>query len=450
MVIVNTKENSLVSGSTGADSIVNKASYVTIDALGGNDTILSLDYLIAYGDDEVEGFSDFVSINGGTGNDIIYIENGGSLEDTIKGGKGNDSIDAYGSIIQFESGDGNDVVNFGDNLIQITDDSDVKFSVKGDDGILKIGTTIVTLKGTKDNLVEVQNADGESTYAYHADSGFVTDFLYNENGDEEANFIYLDFYDVNPEVSIAVDAGVGNDTIIGNYNGDVPVSINAGNGNDIFKQIGYFDSMVTINTGKGNDTIDISEEAQAFIQYKNGDGNDVIINTFSNIYNYFYGTIDLLDDTISSYEVNGNDHIFKIGEGSITIKNLGVGVFNPGFSVRTKINGEYDYKRLFDGKIFSNYSMFLDEQNDGSYNYSDKITNGTSEDDFINIDFYEYYDEELEDFVYKTMATVNADAGNDYIQDINWCSESFISGGNGNDTILSLASRKYPIRRFWR
>ena len=86
----------------------------------------------------------------------------------------------------------------------------------------------------------------------------------------------------------------------------------------------------------------------------------------------------------------------------------------------------------------------------GSYNYSDKITNGTSEDDFINIDFYEYYDEELEDFVYKTMATVNADAGNDYIQDINWCSESFISGGNGNDTILSLASRKYPIRRFWR
>ena len=60
MVIVNTENNSLVSGSTGADSIINYANYVTIDALGGNDTIKSAE----------EAYK--MSINGGAGNDAIY------------------------------------------------------------------------------------------------------------------------------------------------------------------------------------------------------------------------------------------------------------------------------------------------------------------------------------------------------------------------------------------
>ncbi|MBR6012248.1 MAG: calcium-binding protein [Selenomonadaceae bacterium] len=95
--------SSLVIGTENADAILNKATSVTIDALGGND-------LIVNNADSTVTAAEFGNlIYAGTGDDTIY--NHHTYNPTIYGGEGNDSIAVSRGHKTFaDGGEGNDII----------------------------------------------------------------------------------------------------------------------------------------------------------------------------------------------------------------------------------------------------------------------------------------------------------------------------------------------------
>ena len=95
-------------------------------------------------------------------------------------------------------------------------------------------------------------------------------------------------------VSVSIDAGTGDDTVLNKYSSSViidggdgddyvsnyydsdSVKIDTGDGNDYVSN--YYDSnSVTIDTGAGNDTISLGSNAtKTLIEYTAGDGDDTI------------------------------------------------------------------------------------------------------------------------------------------------------------------------------
>ena len=111
--IKNTTSNTLLSGTSGNDSIqngwydydkdklVSGGSKVTINAGAGNDSI--------------DNSGDSVSIDGGDGDDTIengdwWLYDGGS-NITIDAGAGNDKIRNYGDSVTIDAGNGNDMIS---------------------------------------------------------------------------------------------------------------------------------------------------------------------------------------------------------------------------------------------------------------------------------------------------------------------------------------------------
>ena len=179
-------DNTLISGTSGDDSIYNRQNYVTIEAGAGNDTI----------DNRAGGQ---VSISAGAGNDYIlekeYNSGIGSEINTINAGTGDDTIGYdktnstksyynyryYPWLLQYANGDGNDIVNgFSENdTIQLLSGNIDNISGSGDDVTIKIGTGSIKLRGAKDTIISVQDADSN----YRA-------FLYNGNNTIEAMVFY--------------------------------------------------------------------------------------------------------------------------------------------------------------------------------------------------------------------------------------------------------------------
>ena len=119
----------------------------TINALGGNDII--------------NNNNNFMSINGGDGDDVINNYGdiiGGGAYVTINGGKGNDVISLLNGrnevVIEYNEGDGNDVVHgFGSRTtLKAYYDSATQ---SGNDVIVKIGDGSITFKDTSIGLFNV-------------------------------------------------------------------------------------------------------------------------------------------------------------------------------------------------------------------------------------------------------------------------------------------------------
>ena len=153
--ISNYYDDTLVSGTSGADSIYNGGEYVTISAGAGNDTIIN------------GTTGDYSSISGGAGNDSINA--GLTYRVTINGGTGNDTLTGStttysGDIFQFGNYDGFDVVtNYGTNdTIHLTQE-DYSFDsyTSGNDFVIELSSSgKVTLKGAASKPIQVLWADG--------------------------------------------------------------------------------------------------------------------------------------------------------------------------------------------------------------------------------------------------------------------------------------------------
>ena len=112
---------------------------------------------------------------------------------------------------------------------------------------------------------------------------------------------------------IAFELGAGKDTIVTD---GANVSVDAGEGNDSINNSGGIGS--TIKGGKGNDnvTLSSSDTAENIFFYANGDGKDKVSG---------FGKRDKLQiDTSAaiSAEVKNDDVIFKVGNGTITLRDI--------------------------------------------------------------------------------------------------------------------------------
>lgn len=208
----NRTQNVKISALGGNDFIENYASNVTIDGGSGNDKIYIYDgkNVKAYGgtgnDNINAGLSKkAVKLDGGNGNDTLF---GGDGNDSLVGGKGNDSL--YGcagndtliggkgndilhggfgkNVYVYANGDGNDTISsyssagiYGDK-IKITSGSIKKVSYSNyGDVIFTIGSGTLTLKYCKGKKITIIDSKGKTTTKVYGSSSYQTAELFAEN-----------------------------------------------------------------------------------------------------------------------------------------------------------------------------------------------------------------------------------------------------------------------------
>ena len=242
------------------------------------------------------------TITGSKNADTIAV-NGSKV--SINGGKGNDTIKIFGSSNTITGGAGSDVFiyNSGNNII--TDyTSEDKISISGAANVTTSGKDVIfneklTIKGAADKTVTYYDTSGEHNYIYSntpykinaASTGITLSSSYSDKKFETEtygeNIVTID--------AIAATQGVD---IMGN---DKSNKIIGGNGND------------TLEGLDGNDTLTGGKGADVFVYY-DGEGKDVITDYEEK------DTIQIASGT-AQISTSGRNIIFKVGKGSITVKN---------------------------------------------------------------------------------------------------------------------------------
>ena len=257
--IVTLNDWSIMSGTSGADSIYNLDSNITISGLGGNDTI--------------ENYGTKVSIVTGNGDDSIFSNSNATIETR----DGNDSIE-YRGYSFINAGQGNDYI-YG-----------------GDYNVIKNESTIYGGVGN-DTIYE---ACGE---------------IYGEDGND---YIFVALWEY-----ANVDGGAGDDTILADAGYGSSILGGDGNDEIWINLSGSYTGSTKISGGKGNDTVHYDDGVvyvgwklgyRATYQYVSGEGNDVI-EGFTG-----YDKIEITGDSYSTI-TSGDDIIIKVGNGSIILKD---------------------------------------------------------------------------------------------------------------------------------
>ena len=132
-VIDNYTSQTIISGTSDADSIYNSGDDVSISTAAGNDSVDNR-------------WGNNVSINTGAGNDSVYSY-GANV--TMNGGAGNDTFSSYsgvGNVYVYKAGDGNDVIEgFNeDDTVLIENGTWTKTTI-GSDVLLTVGNLLISL-----------------------------------------------------------------------------------------------------------------------------------------------------------------------------------------------------------------------------------------------------------------------------------------------------------------
>ena len=455
----NSDNNSVVSGSSGADTIYNSDDTVTVNALGGGDEIENTGTTVSIsggdGNDTITNYGTDVTIDGGAGTDDItngssdVSINGGAANDTItndgsdvtiNGGAGNDSIinnSNYEVLFQYDSGGGNDsIVGFNENsTLQISSGTGSVIS-DGTDIFVAVGSNTITLEetfGLTDfNIVDSSGKKLEGIeIKITADGNPINNSYENatitgsSSGDDITN--YADKVTINGNAgsdtitnsgaSVIIDGGAGDDTI---SNDGENTSITGGAGAD---EIENNSDNVTINGGAGENAISNSGQNVLF-QYGSGGGADYIsgFNDTSTL------QISLNDSSIKNITSDAVDLFVAVGSNTITLGGaFGLDTINIVNSVRSAISFNFTGTDGADSvdNYFANVSILGGSGKDTINNYGASVTiDGGASVDSI-------YNEGLE-------AQINGGAGNDTIT--NSGSNVTINGGAGNDSIINTGS----------
>lgn len=295
------------------------------------------------------------SIKAGKGNDTI---SGGSGKNTLTGGKGSD-------VFVYDGG--NDVITdykVGEDKINLNLANVTKSSVKGSDVILTTDEGTLTIKGTKDKAITFTDDSGADTnLIFFADTSYspLDDGLTYDakrtvltaSAKFSSNEIDLGYY-LSTVTKVNTSSVKQDLNILGNGNNN---SIKGGNGAD------------TINGGEGNDTLTGGTGEDIFV-YESG--NDVITD-------YKSGEDKIeINGTIYDTSYKGKDVIFKVGNGSLTVKNSK----GKEISVTDSNGNSQTYSKTFDLLYDNNFMTddlaldFITEkkfevQNIRTHNYSD-------------------------------------------------------------------------------
>ena len=455
-----------------AKNISNSNSNTLLSGTSGNDTI--------------GNYGAHVSINAGAGNDSVY--NGGE-NNTISPGSGNDYIDnawAHGSVYIY--GGGNDTINrfrSQNNFLVIENYTWSTVRVQDDNGNNTNNAIVNVLNGKKTVGSIFLEDIWENPFNIVSSKAGVKPYnlIINDsgNGKDKAKLTGTsgkDYVETDGWKNVTVKTGAGNDIInngygYGDYEGRSPDNafIDAGTGND---WIGNNGNGSTINAGAGKDTIHNGADN---VSISAGDGNDSIDNGGANVSISAGKGNDSIDnggDNVTISGGTGNDYINSWGDGMVYVYSGGNDTLQNFQLSSTIVLGKATVKsslKNYDtGDVTLNMSnggsIVIKEHWDGVINtvasasavksrniiHNDKnkrkIT-GTSDSDVIISTNWTDNDPS----VGYSKVTINAGAGNDFTKtsgtknlvnlgdnnDVaeNWGSHTTINGGNGNDYIES-------------
>ena len=428
--IRNSGSNAYINAGGGADYVYNSGDGSEIVGGAGNDTLYnSGDNAVLDGgadNDYINNSGTDVSLNGGAGDDAIENSGDGS---TIVAGKGNDTITLNaGSLIQYANGDGNDVIYGYDetSTIQITSGSP-KVGAVGLDVVITVSSGTITLKDAIGKTVNYINASGKLTSKKYGSFNIENADDFNTvEGTSGADKIY------NSGDFAVIDGGAGTDTIKneGGY-----VSIAGSSDNDSINDLSW--GSTTVRGGTGDDTIEFANDANHVIEYGTGDGNDVIIG---------YGesdSIKLTKGSIGRSTVVGNDVIFTIGGGTLTLKDASDKLITF-INAKDSIISSTRYGAANIDNSREKASLAGTSYDDLIKNWADEATiragagNDTIENYGASVKIYGDADEDIITN-YADNVTIDGGAAEDYID--NSGAGVSVNGGDGNDYIINSERR---------
>jgi Ca2+-binding RTX toxin-like protein len=257
----------------GGSPTVADTSLIQVFGQAGND-IITLN--------EANGALPAANLFGGAGNDILT---GGSGNDMLFGQSGNDTLLGKGGNDLLFGGDGNDTLTGGDGDDQMFgqagndrmiwnpgDDSDL---MEGGDGI---DTAEVNGGNGSEHFTLTANGsrvrfDRVDPAPFTLDIGTTEKIVVNMNGGDDT---FSATGDLASLISVTVDGGAGNDTILGSNGND---TLLGGDGNDFIDGnqgsdtalLGAGDDVFNWDPGDGSDTVD------------GGAGNDTLVFNGANI-----------------------------------------------------------------------------------------------------------------------------------------------------------------------
>lgn len=363
--IHNSTSDTVITGTADADSIYNTAGNVTINALGGNDTITN------------SFFGDTVSISGGEGNDNIFNEcgryvtvNGGAGDDyicnvrhTVKIPRLNDSLISDSKTYVY--GSSNDFLGlvpdyyseenlYGRNVLMSGGD--------GNDTVESEGGDTVTLDGGNNNDILIGSNANQDIFVYNAGN----DTVQNYQSGETLRFgaTYTGWTTDNND--LIINAAEGSVRINEAKNKLVEVADGEGNiAAHVFIASDYEGAIDGRGYG-GFEVISGSDNVSNQI-YAGESGSSLWGGNNSN--DDLYGNVGI-DEYIYSYG-NGNDNIFQSGnEDTVNLNGISLGQI-----VGAEINGNGVYLKFTDGgslNINGQVGTFILEGQRYGANYQDK------------------------------------------------------------------------------
>lgn len=242
----------------GGTPTVANTSLIQVFGLGGNDVITL---------NEANGALPRANIFGGAGNDVIT---GGSGGDMLFGESGNDTLLGKGGNDFLFGGEGNDVLTGGDGDDQMFGQggNDRMIWNPGDDtDMFEGGAGNDTAEVNGGNGAEVFTATANGTRVrfdrldpapFSLDMGTTENLVVNMNGGDDT---FSATGNLSALISITVDGGTGNDTILGGNGNDLLIGgdgndfIDGQQGNDVAR-LGAGDDIFQWDPGDGSDTVE--------------------------------------------------------------------------------------------------------------------------------------------------------------------------------------------------
>ena len=271
--------------------------------------------------------------SGGTslkGNSLNNSIRGGKGADTIFGGLGNDtvSLGAGADIYVYEGG--NDVLSdykTGEDKIKLVGASITGSSLSGSNVVLKTSSGNITVKSANNKQITVIDASGKETSQvypsllnYDAAKTAVT-LASSFSGtlkatDYDSTVKKIDASAVTKAINITGNAL--DNTILGSAKVD---TIYGAAGNDSISGAAGADKLFgdagndTLWGGAGNDTLTGGAGSDTFV-FGSGEGKDVIAD-----YTAGQDKIKISSGTISKTAYSGQNVVFTVGSGTLTVKN---------------------------------------------------------------------------------------------------------------------------------
>ncbi|MDB2437672.1 calcium-binding protein, partial [Hellea sp.] len=395
-----------IEGSSGDDSYnfgatqirqVDNMTRLALDAGAGNDTVFGTSLQAI----SVAGFGGFTRYNLGSGDDSFTGQ--GDVIDYIFGDAGDDVIDAGDNNDRLYGGAGADTLLGGegnDNFYadSATDDTetDLYFGGVGFDRLFNTGESNLRIDDW-DSSDPDGTGNGSNIEEVYLE-GFAIE---GSSGDDSYNFGATRILNVDNASRLVLDAGAGNDTVIG---GTVTSLNQAGFGGFNFYDLGEGDDTFT---GAGN-IVDRVENGAGNDIVSTGDGFDILL-------------AGLGDDQL--FGGTGNDD-FIIRSGDDYINDLFIG--GEGFDeIFNETGGDLIFT-TFTGGAHVDGSM-VNGNGIEAIRLAVQGISGTENADSFDFSFVNFTGADAARTDAETNALFNMGAGNDTVIGV----ESFITGSNG-------------------